>query len=226
MLSKQNPFRCSFSLFVSFLVLALAFSCVSTSDESEQGEVLERSGTFRPLWAQGDFSAEGDGPKQIHFRKSGVYRLELGLKQAQAAGIEQSCELIQKRIQRELQSRAESGPWKGQAWISQIPVAVSKIASGEKCPEAQPKFVYWELLRKDTAEGPRETYTIDVLLAVKKVDYREALFYALSKLKAAEGKPTDGFVQEIVESAKESSEVDTEAQSEQGVDPEAVPPLD
>jgi hypothetical protein len=195
--------KCLLLLPTVFLLTA----CVSSGDQ-DGSEVLERSANFRPAWAQDDFSEEGDGPKQLHFRKTGVFRLELGIKQAQAAAIEQSCELIVARIEKDLSERAKGGPWKNQAWIGKIKEASAKIRSAQKCPEAPPKFVYWELLRKDTGEGSREVYTIDVLLAVKKADFKDALFFALNALKASEGKPVEGFVKEVAESLNEAAEED------------------
>jgi hypothetical protein len=212
-LQKTAPSGKRILILPSVLSVSLLFvGCVSSGAHSDP-QVLERSSAFKPAWAVDDFSDEGDGPKQLHYRKSEVFRLELGIKQAQAAGIEQSCELLQKRIEKDLQEKAESGPWKSQPWISKIPMAVSKIRSADKCPVAQPKFVYWELLRKDTGEGLREVYAIDVLLAVKRADYRDSLFFALNALKTTEGKAVEGFVKDVAESFAEIRDEDAATES-------------
>jgi hypothetical protein len=182
------------------LVFLLLAGCVSGDGADNSAVVLERSGTFRPNWAKGDFSSEGEGPKYLTYQKKDITRLELGIKQAQAAAVEESCSLLKSRFEKEIRAAAERGSWKDLPLDQKLPSALAKLVESDKCPEAQPKFVYWELLRKDTGEGVRELYTIDVLLVVRRPEYRDSLFHVLSHLKSDSDPKMTEFVKEVAES--------------------------
>jgi hypothetical protein len=198
---RMRPFAGTLFSLVSFLpafalgVLAFSAGCVSTNDSS--GDVIERSAELRPAWAEGDFSSEGTGEKFLLTRKGDITRLELGIKQAQAAGLDRSCKLVQERMRAELESHALAAGDANTDLGGAVGSALAKMETQGQCPDVSPKFVYWELLRKDTAEGSHQAYDVYVLLALKKRQYVDALGIVLDALKTS-GVPGAGALAEKV----------------------------
>lgn len=195
-----SPLRalCLVSVVLSCAVSGFGSGCVSTSDAS--GDVIERSAELKPAWAEGDFSSEGTGEVFLLTRKKDITRLELGIKQTQAAGIQQSCKLLQDRMRQELASFDPAAGNDKTELGAAVLRALPAVETQERCPDVSPKFVYWELLRKDTAEGSHQAYDVYVLLALKKRQYFDALGVVLESLNASGVAGAKGLVDKVAES--------------------------
>lgn len=186
------------ALGVSLGVSVLAAGCVSSSDAS--GDVIERSAELKPAWAEGDFSSEGTGEIFLLTRKGDITRLELGIKQAQAAGLDQSCKLVQERMRAELESHALAAGDPNTELGAAVTRALASVETQQRCPDVSPKFVYWELLRKDTAEGSHQAYDVYVLLTLKKRQYVDALGIVLDSLKTSGVQGAGALAETVAES--------------------------
>jgi hypothetical protein len=184
-------------LFSGFVTL-LSVSCVSSPQE--RSDVIERSAETRPAWAEGDTSSEGTGEIFLLHKKGEITRLELGIKQTQAAAMDVSCRLVQERIKKDFVSRAPEKTFPNPALANALDAALPKVESTEKCPEVAPKFVYWELLRKDTAEGSRQAYDVYVLLSLKKSQFLDALGVVLESVKGSGVEGAGALAESIAES--------------------------
>jgi len=190
----------------AFLCASSFFAGGCVSDASGEGDVVERSAEFRPSWANGDFSGEGSGERFVLARKKGITRLELGIKQAQASAIDQSCWLASQRIRYELQVDARAADVANDAMISAIESGVTRIKPQGRCPDFAPKFVYWELLRKDTAEGGvHQSYDVFVLLSAKKRSYVDAVGAAVDAVKASGVQGSDALAEYVSDGYSEGN---------------------
>jgi hypothetical protein len=164
-----------------FGLVLVSSACVSKP--MQNGEIVERSAEAKPPWALGEFPEQNSSEVFVLFQRGGLTRLELGLKQTQAAALEQACQLVQQRMKKELQESAIRAQVLSVALQETIATQTSQLESLGLCPDVSPKFVYWELLRKDTAEGSRQTYEVFLLLAMKKRQYLDALDSVLEAIK-------------------------------------------
>jgi hypothetical protein len=178
--------------------LAALSACVSPS--VDRGDVVERSAEKRPAWVGGDFSLEGTGEVSVVHHKTGITRLELGIKQAQSAGMDQGCRLVRKRIGEELAMRAQEAQVSSEALTRAIESSLGAVEARERCPEVSPKFVYWELLRKDTAESSRQAYDVYVLLTMKKRQYLDALSVVVESVRSSGAPGADGLADRVSQS--------------------------
>lgn len=172
--------------------------CVS--QHGDRGDVIERSAEQRPLWAEGKDANEGTAEVTVLFRKEGLTRLELGIKQTQAAGMEQGCTLLQERMKGELTEHARQAGVASEALSNAASAALARLKSDGRCPDLAPKFVYWELLRKDTAEGSRQAYDVYVLLATKKRQYLDALSSVVDTIRTSGAPGADALATAVAES--------------------------
>ena len=78
--------------------------------------------------------------------------------------------------------------------------ALARMETQGHCPDVFPKFVYWELLRKDTAEGSLQAYDVYVLLALKKRQYVDALGIVLDALKTSGVQGAGALAEKVAES--------------------------
>ena len=198
-----SMFACLFACLAPAFAAHALTGCVSSADA--QGDVVERSAEARPAWAGGDFSTEGEGERYVLARKSGVTRLELGIKQAQAAAMDQSCRLAGERIRADLETHARAAGVASEALMAAIGNGVAGIEGKGHCPDAAPKFVYWELLRKDTADGAHQAYDVFVLLSIKKSAYYDALGVALDGVRASGAHGFDALAEHASDSYSEGN---------------------
>lgn len=166
------------------LILSFFVASVSGCQTRSDATVLERSAEERPVWADGDFSEEGKAETYLVYKREEIYRLELGIKQAQAAAIRRTKDLVLERARVEL---AEVGDdvSKGNLSLvySEISRAVEEVHNSVYSPEdAVSRNVYWENVRRDTSEGPLTYYNVYVLLTVPRQVLDVALFRVAKEL--------------------------------------------
>jgi hypothetical protein len=146
-------------------------SCTTfmSSDES----VLERSAQYRPAWADSDFSGEGRGDRFVIATKKQVPKLELGIKQAQAAALQNPCGHAHNRISQDILNFSKElkiDEKKAQNFSANI---LSKLGASNYCPRLKPETVYWEQISdKNTGD---QHYDIYVLLTMQKANHTEGL---------------------------------------------------
>ena len=201
----QNATWTRLASYGALLLLTVAcslFGCVSKN--ADAGDVIERSAELKPAWAEGDVSLAGTAEVFLLHRKSDVTRLELGIKQAQSTGMDQSCAKMQERMRVEIEKHAQEAGLSTPALGAAVAGALPRVQAEGRCPDVAPKFVYWELLRKDTAEGSRQSYDVYVLISLKRRQYLEALGVVLEALKASDAPGAKALADKVSESYNES----------------------
>jgi hypothetical protein len=149
----------------------LAGGCVSGS-----GEVIGRSSQEKPSWAAGELEEEPNDLVLAPFHKSEVYRLELGMKQAQAEALAGSKELLMGRVRRDITKRAvavlegETVGYSG--YFDQV---VADIARSFERPDAKVYRTYYEEVRRETSSGEQVSYDVYILVAIPASLYAEAM---------------------------------------------------
>jgi hypothetical protein len=168
--------------------LLLIQSCITPSNKEL---ILEKSQKNTPEWTQDNWqeNLEKDSINLI-FKKTGIYNLNLGLKQAQSAAALQTSYLIMNKIQKtllkNLPAPSNNSNKERDSLLNELSRVVSRnrLAIGNHQP-ALPKDIYWEYRQKDTDNGSERFYTIWVLLSVPRIDYESALTTtALSLIKS------------------------------------------
>jgi hypothetical protein len=162
-------------VFLSFVVS----NCVSSSEDEK---VLERSAQFRPAWANSDFSGEGLGEKFVVAAKKQVPKLELGMKQAQAAALQDPCVYGQNRIAADISAFAKDASLAADAVSKVVTLSKSKLSLSGYCPRLKSQSVYWELLENST--GNANYYDIYVLLTMSRKDHADGLEILASHFKS------------------------------------------
>lgn len=158
-------------------LLLLIQSCITSSNKEM---VLERSQKDAPEWSQDNWQGnlEKDSIDLI-FKKTGIYNLNLGLKQAQSAAVLQTSYLIMGKIQKtllkNLPASSNNSNKERDSLLNELSRVVSRNRLAIGIQPALPKDIYWEYRQKDTDNGSERFYTIWVLLSVPKIDYESAL---------------------------------------------------
>jgi hypothetical protein len=158
-------------------LLLLTQGCITSSNKEM---VLERSQKDSPEWAQDNWqeNLEKDSINLI-FKKTGIYNLNLGLKQAQSAAVLQTSYLIMGKIQKtllkNLLASSNNSNKERDSLLNELSQVVSRNRLAIGIQPALPKDIYWEYRQKDTDNGSERFYTIWVLLSVPKIDYESAL---------------------------------------------------
>lgn len=191
---KQFSFICGL---LGFFGLMLSVGCV-TSEPPQQTIILERSELGRPAWVSKTRESEPSAEKWFLYEKTEVIRLDLGIRQAQAAALASHCQLIAARMRLEIddalsktaelrvkESKDKTIPGallsaEGQAVVDST---LQKLAGSQTCPELELKDVYWELLRKPSPDGPKTSYSVYVLLRLKQLPFDEVLAMTAESLK-------------------------------------------
>lgn len=183
------------SALVSLLVSALSIQACVTSRDPTQAVVMERSEQGRPEWVDRPRALQPISERWFVHEKSGIQRLELGIRQAQAAALANHCRLIADRMRQELldlqakiidpSDSAESAAFVGLAPDSVVVIdqTIAKIRESDSCPELELKEVYWERLRKISTNGPETSFSVYVLLRLRPIAFDEVLAMTAESLK-------------------------------------------
>lgn len=158
-------------------LLLFTQSCITSSNKET---VLERSQKEQPEWTLENW--QGNMEKDVInliFKKTEIYNLNLGLKQAQSAAVLQTSYLIMGKIQKtllkNLLASSNNSNKKRDSLLNELSRVVNRNRLAIGAPSALPKDIYWEYRQKDTDNGSERFYTIWVLLSVPKVTYESAL---------------------------------------------------
>jgi hypothetical protein len=129
------------------------------------------------------------------FHKSGLQRLELGIRQAQSSALASHCKIIAERIRSDLsQLQAKVAGKKSSSdelefaglkseSVAVIEGIVAKISTSDSCPELELKDVYWESVRKISSNGSETSFSVYVLLRLKPISFDEVLAMTAESLK-------------------------------------------
>lgn len=158
-------------------LLLLTQSCITSSNKET---VIERSHIEPPEWSQDNWQGNLNKDSiDLIFKKTGIYNLSLGLKQAQSAAVLQTSYLIMGKIQKTLLKNlppsSNHSNKERDSLLNELSQVVSKNRLTIGKQTALPKDIYWEYRQKDTDNGSERFYTIWVLLSVPKIDYESAL---------------------------------------------------
>lgn len=181
---------------LAFMALFVFWSqgCVTTTQPT-QVVVMERSEKGRPPWVDNPRAQEPLNEKWFVFEKSGIQRLELGIRQTQSAALASHCRLISTRVRRsllDLQTQIAGDKVTGEEVsfaglqsdsVEVIEETLRKIALSDSCPELELKDVYWESLRKISTNGPETSFSVYVLLRLKPIAFDEVLAMTAESLK-------------------------------------------
>lgn len=180
--------------FAWVLVLSAAcLGCVSTP-VAPDSIVLERSELGRPQWVDKHLEVEPVVEKWFVYQKTELTRLDLGIRQTQAAALASHCQLIAERVRYELntalievqrKSTTEKPDHSGLSpeGLQTIEDIVRKWSDSRTCPELELKDIYWESIRKLTPDGPRSSYSVYVLLRLKQLPFDDVLAMTAESLK-------------------------------------------
>ncbi len=149
---------------------------------------MGRSAIERPGWVQGDVGEEPQNFVWLVFRKPDIYRLELGIKQAQVAAVAAVPKLLRERILADVLKIAERtlGALPAQQQKSAIDAVFAQVPATREAPEAFPARTYHEEIRRDSPTGPRISYDIFVLVSVQRLDYQLQMEDTMRRLLASE----------------------------------------
>ncbi len=172
----------------------LGQGCLTTT-QPPSAVVMERSEQGRPPWVESIRAQEPQSERWFVYQRSGLQRLELGIRQTQAAALASHCKLIAERIRtdlRLLQSKVagrspssdevEFAGLKSES-VAVIEETVSKISKSDSCPELELKDVYWESVRKISSNGSETSFSVYVLLRLKPIAFDEVLAMTAESLK-------------------------------------------
>lgn len=166
------------------VLLCLLFCGACTSmGGSDQETVVQKSSFVAPDWVRDEAPGVTAKDAYLHYIKTDSTRLELGIRQANAAAIEDTKRLFQIRLQKELDRAALRVLGRKAKDIGQqIEEAVAAAMSRSSPTDAQPRSVYWEEIQRNTPEGPRNSFRIHVLAAVPRAELDVAMDLAARKL--------------------------------------------
>jgi hypothetical protein len=143
-------------------------ACVSGGES-----VVGRSAVERPAWVEGDVDGEPQNFVWLVYKKPDIYRLELGMKQAQVAAVAAVPKLLRERILADLWKIADRalGTIPAQQQKPAIEVIFAKVPVTRESPDAFPARTYHEEIRRDSDTGQRISYDVFVLVSVSRQDY-------------------------------------------------------
>jgi hypothetical protein len=185
----------------SFICALVSFSFITgcvTSEPPQQTIILERSELGRPTWVGTTRESEPSAEKWFLYEKTEIVRLDLGIRQAQAAALASHCQLISARMRfeiddalskmrdakiKESKDKEARGPLLSAEAQSVVDSFLQNLAGSQSCPELELKDVYWELLRKPSPDGPKTSYSVYVLLRLKQLPFDEVLAMTAESLK-------------------------------------------
>ncbi|WP_338636550.1 hypothetical protein [Spirobacillus cienkowskii] len=163
------------------MILILIFSVQGCIGLTHHNIILERSQKALPDWLQQNQNIEFYDKQFVYliYKKTNVYNLNLGIKQAQAAAMLQTRLLVMDKIEKTLSKKlspSSLSTYKEQdSLFNELALAVDRNRSSLKIQPALPREVYWEYHERDADNGSERFYVIWVLLTVPKVDYESAL---------------------------------------------------
>lgn len=169
------------SLLVAGLFCGWLAGCMSLVANPDT--VVERSADSRPIWSQDDYVNEGESEVGVSYKKLGVYRLELGIKQAQAAAIQDTPKLALSWVRARFKARA-AHLWRsdGSEFEGDLGRAIDSVGQKFVPFDAVPRAVYWEQVRREAEEGPVTFYNVFVLLSLKRTDLYAGLKMVANQL--------------------------------------------
>lgn len=178
------------AFYAAFVAQLSLSGCISSNNET----VIERSAATRPAWTNNDYSEEGTSVVFMNFVRKEVYRLELGLKQAQLAAASDTRHLLLERAKKQLVGKSES---LYKASRSDIESGIERGAiSVRESPkykpnDGTPRTVYWEQISVPTSEGTKTYYNIYVLLTVPREQLDDAMLRILTEMQKQSGAPQE-----------------------------------
>ncbi|WGL58615.1 hypothetical protein QEJ31_08710 [Pigmentibacter sp. JX0631] len=184
------------------LSLILLFcGCVSFQN---QDIILEKSNKDTPLWTYSeDKNFNTNENIFLVYKKSDIYNLYLGLKQAQAAATLQTSYLIMQKIQTDLLNKlnefTKKNSIKNESILSELSQKIKENRLTIRSQPANPKEIYWEYRQRDTDNGPERFYIVWVLLTIPKLDYESALLNTARNLIKSEQKDIVDLGQNILQ---------------------------
>lgn len=187
---------------VALPVLTLCLSCVSGPQVPPDSLVVERSELGRPRWVDSVSEVEPASEKWFVYSKKDLLKLDLGIRQTQASGLAEHCVLLADRMRTEISfafeqildaqknDKSKKVEPNDPALVAQraeqntaIEKILSSLSASKDCPEFVAKDVYWEAVRRLTAEGPRTTYDVYVLMRLPLIHFDEVLAMTANSLK-------------------------------------------
>lgn len=191
-------------IYFKTVILFTALCTTSCLSFQENELVLEKSSKDTPHWiAQNSSSHVSNDSISLVYKKTDLYNLYLGLKQAQAAATLQTSFLIMHKIQNDLTQKIAISPThnkkKRETIVSNLSHVIRENWMGFKSQPAVPKEIYWEYRQRDTDNGPERFYTVWVLLTVPKLDYESALLHTARNLIKSEQKDIVDLGQNILQ---------------------------
>nr|BFD33435.1 hypothetical protein GTC16762_30530 [Pigmentibacter ruber] len=182
-------------------ILFLFNSCVSFPN---QDVILEKSNKETPAWISGtekNFTSKDN--IFLVYKKTDIYNLFLGLKQAQAAATLQTSYLIMQKIQVDLLTKlntlSKQNSKKHESNLSELAQKINENRLTIRSQAANPKEIYWEYRQRDTDNGPERFYIVWVLLTIPKLDYESALLNTARNLIKSEQKDIVDLGQNILQ---------------------------
>lgn len=173
-------------LCLQFCVLAVVMlfsGCVSAGES-----VVARSSVDRPSWVEGDVREEPQKFVQVVYKKSDVYRLELGIKQVQAAALVAAPKLLRERVLRDINRAADIavGVPVAKSLDSEIVRIVALSAPESDAPDALIARTYHEEIQRESNTGVRISYDVSVLVSVPRHDYELHMLAAMQRMLASD----------------------------------------
>jgi hypothetical protein len=161
-------------------VLLFLGACVSPGES-----VVGRSAIERPAWVDGDVAEEPQKFVMVVFKKTDIYRLELGLKQAQAAALAAAPKLLRERVLRDVRHVAEftlgvAEAEKHKASLDDVLALPAPLRDG---PDASVSRTYHEEVQRESPTGVRISYDVFVLVGVSRHDYELQLLDIARRLR-------------------------------------------
>lgn len=152
----------------------LATACLSSSASDN---VVARSASEMPAWAKGTEYPDASRWVFGRFWKTGVYRLDLGIRQTQAEARESGKPLILERVRKEyLDLINEKVQPLDRTYVSQsVEAALTKMAGGFEPPFAEPVETYYEEVREERDGRPSTRFDIYVLVRMERQAFDEGV---------------------------------------------------
>ncbi len=159
---------------------ALCMSACVSSGES----VVGRSAVERPAWVDGNVEDEPQSFVWVVFKKADIFRLDLGIKQAQVAAVAAAPKLLRDRVLNDLYVKAEKilGAQLFAEAKSSIDSIWNEIPVLRDSPDATPAKTYHEEIQREGASGVRVSYDVYVLLSILRHDYELQMMEAMKQM--------------------------------------------
>lgn len=193
-----SKFQSLFIALAAAIPLASSLACQSLSSKNET--IIERSEMDRPAWTEQPATLDHGKEVFAVVKKAQVYKLDLGIRQAQAAAVQNTRELFSERLQRELRDILKQDDHKdiSAATQSNLSQAVQETLQEFTPVDGVLRNIYWENIRQETVDGTRFHYDIWVLLGISRSDLNEVLSMIAQKLQASSGEQTRNIGNTIV----------------------------